>query len=152
MTQSSGTISSAAKPRPRAGAAEGGSGSLRSPLARVLGRGSAKDGVHHWWVQRLTSVALVPLTVWFVVSLLSLPAHDYATVTEWMRQLWTEVFLILLLLTGTWHSQLGVRVVVEDYVHGQGMKALSLALVTFFHVVVAVAGMLAILRVALGAA
>ncbi len=126
--------------------------SLRSPLAVVLGRGSAKDGVHHWWVQRLTSVALVPLTVWFVVSILSLPALDRATVVAWMGQLWTAVFLVLLVLTAAWHSQLGVRVVVEDYVHGNGAKALTLVLVTFFHVVVAAAGVLAILKVALGGA
>jgi len=126
--------------------------SLRSPLATVLGLGSAKEGVHHWWVQRLTSVALIPLGVWFVVSILSLPSLDHATVTAWVGQLWTAVFLILLVLTATWHSQLGVRVVVEDYVHGKGMKTLALALVTFFHVVVAVAGVLAILKVALGAA
>jgi succinate dehydrogenase membrane anchor subunit len=126
--------------------------SRRSPLARVLGLGSAKEGVHHWWVQRLTSVALVPLTVWFVVSILSLPSLDHATVTAWVGQLWTAVFLILLVLTATWHSQLGVRVVVEDYVHGSGMKTLTLALLTFFHVVVAVAGVLAILKVALGGA
>jgi succinate dehydrogenase / fumarate reductase, membrane anchor subunit len=126
--------------------------SLRSPLARVLGQGSAKDGVHHWWVQRLSSVALVPLTVWFVVSVLSLPALDDATVTAWIGQLWTMVFLILLVLTASWHSQLGVRVVVEDYVHGAGTKALTLALVTFFHVVVAAAGVLAILKVGLGGA
>ncbi|MHB8812269.1 MAG: succinate dehydrogenase, hydrophobic membrane anchor protein [Steroidobacteraceae bacterium] len=126
--------------------------SLRSPLAKVLGQGSAKEGVHHWWAQRLTSVALVPLTVWFVVSVLSLPALDYATVTACMGQLWTAVFLILLLVTAAWHSQLGVRVVVEDYVHGSGMKTLTLAVVTFFHVVVAVAGVLAILKVALGGA
>ena len=125
---------------------------MRTPLATVLGRGSAKDGVHHWWVQRLTSVALVPLTVWFVVSLLSLPSYDHATLTAWVGQLWTAVFLILLVLTATWHSQLGVRVVVEDYVHGSGAKALTLALVTFFHVVVAAAGVLAILKVALGVA
>jgi succinate dehydrogenase / fumarate reductase, membrane anchor subunit len=125
---------------------------LRSPLATVLGKGSAKEGVHHWWLQRLTSVALVPLTVWFVVSLLSLPSFDLATVSAWMGQLWTAVFLILLVLTAAWHSQLGVRVVVEDYVHGHGAKALVLALVTFFHVVVAVAGVLAILKVALGGA
>jgi succinate dehydrogenase / fumarate reductase, membrane anchor subunit len=125
---------------------------LRSPLATVLGQGSAKEGVHHWWLQRLTSVALVPLTVWFVVSLLSLPAFDLGTVTAWMGQLWTAVFLILLVLTAAWHSQLGVRVVVEDYVHGHGAKALLLAVITFFHVVVAVAGVLAILKVALGGA
>jgi succinate dehydrogenase / fumarate reductase membrane anchor subunit len=126
--------------------------SLRSPLATVLGQGSAKGGVHHWWVQRLTSVALVPLGVWFVVSVLSLPSFDHATVSAWMGQLWTAVFLILLVLTAAWHSQLGVRVVVEDYVHGHGSKALVLALVTFFHVVLAVAGVLAILKVALGGA
>ena len=126
--------------------------SLRSPLARVLGQGSAKDGVHHWWVQRLSSVALVPLTVWFVVSVLSLPSLDDATVTAWIGQLWTMVFLVLLVLTASWHSQLGVRVVVEDYVHGAGTKALTLALVTFFHVVVAAAGVLAILKVGLGGA
>jgi succinate dehydrogenase / fumarate reductase membrane anchor subunit len=125
---------------------------LRSPLATVLGRGSAKEGVHHWRVQRLTSVALVPLTVWFVVSVLSLPSLDHATITAWLGRLWTAVFMILLVLTAAWHSQLGVRIVVEDYVHGHGAKALTLALVTFFHVVVAAAGVLAILKVALGGA
>lgn len=125
---------------------------MRSPLARVLGHGSAKEGVHHWWVQRLTSVALVPLTVWFVVSVLSLPSLDHATVSAWVGQLWTSVFLILFVLTAAWHSQLGVQVVVEDYIHGSGMKTLTLSLVTFFHVVVAVAGVLAVLKVALGGA
>jgi succinate dehydrogenase / fumarate reductase membrane anchor subunit len=126
--------------------------SLRSPLARVLGRGSAKDGARDWWVQRLTAAALIPLTVWFMVSILSLPALDHATVAAWMGQTWTSVFLILLVLSAAWHSQLGMRVVVEDYVHGSGMKALALALVTFFHAVVAVAGVLAILKVAFGGA
>ena len=152
MTNSSATNLNAAKPRPRGGEAQERPSSLRSPLAKVLGHGSAKDGVHHWWVQRLSSVALVPLSVWFVVSLLSLPSLDHATVTAWIGQLWTAVFLILLVLTATWHSQLGVRVVVEDYVHGSGVKTLTLAVVTFFHVVVAVAGVLAILKVALGGA
>ncbi|HEX8755007.1 MAG TPA: succinate dehydrogenase, hydrophobic membrane anchor protein [Steroidobacteraceae bacterium] len=152
MTKSSGTILNAAEPRPRRGEAqeEPSNKPLRSPLATVLGRGAAKEGVHHWWVQRLTSVALVPLAVWFVVSILSLPSLDHATVAAWLGQLWTAVFLILLVLTAAWHSQLGVRVVVEDYVHGSGMKTLTLALVTFFHVVIAVAGVLAILKVALG--
>ena len=126
--------------------------SLRSPLARALGQGSAKEGVHHWWAQRLTSVALVPLGVWFAVSVLSLPSLDHATVTAWIGQLWTTVFLILLVISAAWHSQLGVRVVVEDYVHGSGAKTLTLALVTFFHVVVAAAGVLAVLKVALGGA
>jgi succinate dehydrogenase / fumarate reductase membrane anchor subunit len=152
VTKSSGTILYDAKQRAATTGAREAPGNLRSPLARVLGLGSAKEGVHHWWVQRLTSVALVPLTVWFVVSLLSLPSLDHATVVAWMGQLWTAVFLILLVLTATWHSQLGVRVVVEDYVHSSGSKALTLALLTFFHVVVAAAGVLAILKVAFGGA
>ena len=126
--------------------------SLRSPLARAVARGSAKAGVHHWWVQRLTAAALVPLAVWFVVSILALPSLDYVTVTAWMGQGSTAVLLILFVLTATWHSQLGVRVVVEDYVHGAGMKAVTLAVVAYAHVLIAAASVFAILKVALGGA
>jgi succinate dehydrogenase / fumarate reductase membrane anchor subunit len=126
--------------------------SLRSPLGRVLGQGAARDGVRHWWLQRLTSVALVPLTVWFVVSLLSLPALGHATLLAWMSQSSTALLLILLVLAATWHSQLGLRVVVEDYVHGPGVKTLSLVLITFAHVLLAAAGVFAVLRVAFGGA
>ena len=125
--------------------------SLRSPLGKVLGAGSAKEGVHHWWVQRLTSIALVPLTIWFVVSLLTLPSFEHVTVITWMAQTWTALLLILFILVATWHSQLGVRVVVEDYVHG-GAKTLTLVLTTFIHAFVAAAGVFAVLKVAFGAA
>jgi succinate dehydrogenase / fumarate reductase, membrane anchor subunit len=125
--------------------------SLRSPLGKVLGTGSAKEGVHHWWLQRLTSVALVPLTVWFVISLLALPSLDHVAVISWMAHSWTALFLILFILVATWHSQLGVRVVVEDYVHG-GAKTLTLVAITFIHAVVAAAGVFAVLKVAFGAA
>jgi succinate dehydrogenase / fumarate reductase membrane anchor subunit len=125
--------------------------SLRTPLRRVLGTGSAKEGVHHWWRQRLTAVALVPLTVWFVVSILALPSLDHATVVMWMRGSTTALLLILLVLVATWHSQLGVRVVVEDYVPGPGARTVTLALLTFLHALLAAAGVLAVLRVALGA-
>ena len=125
--------------------------SLRSPLGKVLGTGSAKEGVHHWWLQRLTSIALIPLTIWFVVSLLSLQSFDHVAVVAWMSQSWTALFLILLVLVATWHSQLGVRVIVEDYVHG-GTKTLTLVLLTFIHAIVAVAGVFAVLKVAFGGA
>jgi len=75
--------------------------SLRSPLGRVLGLVSARQGAHHWWLQRLTSVALVPLAVWFAVSLIALPALDHTTVVAWMAQSWTALLLILLVLIGT---------------------------------------------------
>jgi len=126
--------------------------SLRSPLGRVVGLGSAGDGVHHWWMQRLTSIALVPLTIWFVVSILSLKTLDHVTVIAWMAQSWTAVLLILLVLVATWHSQLGVRVVVEDYVHSTGTKTLTLVTVTFAHTLLAAAGVFAILKVAFGGA
>ena len=125
--------------------------SLRSPLGKVLGTGSAKEGVHHWWLQRLTSIALVPLTIWFVVSLLSLPSFEHVTVITWMAHSWTALFLILFILVATWHSQLGVRVVVEDYVYG-GAKTLTLVVLTFIHAVIAAAGIFAVLKVAFGGA
>lgn len=124
--------------------------SLRTPLGRVLGLGAAKEGVQHWWLQRLTSIALVPLTIWFLVSLLALPAFDQATVRIWLTQGWTALLLCLLVLVASWHSQLGVRVVIEDYVHAAGGRTLLLVLVTFLHVFIAAAGLFAVLRVALG--
>ena len=126
--------------------------SMRSPLGRVLGTGAAHDGVRHWWMQRLTSIALVPLTVWFVVSLLALPSLGYGTLIAWMSESWTALLLILLVLTAAWHSQLGVRVVVEDYVHGAGARTLTLVLIGFAHVLLAAAGVFAILKVAFGGA
>ena len=125
--------------------------SLRSPLGKVLGTGSAKEGVHHWWLQRLTSIALVPLTIWFVVSLLSLSSFEHVTVITWMAQSWTALLLVLFILVATWHSLLGVRVVVEDYVRG-GSKTLMLVVITFIHAVVAAAGIFAVLKVAFGGA
>ena len=125
--------------------------SLRSPLGKVLGTGSAKEGVHHWWLQRLTSIALVPLTIWFIVSLLSLSSFEHVTIITWMAHSWTALLLILFILVATWHSQLGVRVVVEDYVHG-GTKTLTLVVITFIHAVVAAAGIFAVLKVAFGGA
>ena len=126
--------------------------SLRSPLGTVSGLGSAKSGVHHWWLQRLTSIALVPLAIWFTVSILSLPSLDHVTVIAWMAQSWTALLLIVLVLVATYHSQLGVRVVVEDYVHTTGMKTLTLVILTFAHALLAVAGVFAILKVAFGGA
>lgn len=126
--------------------------SLRSPLGRVLGAGAARDGVRHWWLQRLTSLALVPLTVWFVVSLLALPSLSHPMLVAWMSQSSTALLLILLVLVAAWHSQLGLRVVVEDYVHGAGTRTLALVLITFAHVLLAAAGVFAVLRVAFGGA
>ncbi len=126
--------------------------SLRSPLSQVLGTGSARQGVHHWWVQRLTSIALVPLSIWFLVSILSLPSLDYWVVSAWMAQSSTALLLILFVLTAAWHSQLGLQVIVEDYVHGAGARTVTLVAITFAHVLLGSAGVLAVLKVALRSA
>jgi succinate dehydrogenase / fumarate reductase membrane anchor subunit len=124
--------------------------SLKTPLGQVLGHGSAKDGSGHWWIERLTAIALLPLTVWFVWSLLCLPSFAYADVVQWIAGPWTSVLLILFVLAASWHSQLGVQVFIEDYVHGPGSKFLSLLLSNFAHVVVAAAGVFAVLKIAFG--
>ncbi len=123
--------------------------SLRSPLSRVLGTGSAKDGTGHWWAQRVTAVALVPLTLWFVISLLALPGLDYDTVHDW-ASLPSNGFLASLLVAVTaYHSYLGSNVIVEDYVHGS-IKVASLLLLRFAYVLVGGACIFAILRMAFG--
>jgi succinate dehydrogenase / fumarate reductase, membrane anchor subunit len=126
--------------------------SERPAMGRVRGYGSAKDGVGHWWTQRLSSVALIVLGCWFVVSLLALPDHDFATVSAWMRSWWSAPALMLFVLTGAWHSELGMRVIIEDYVHDTGTKTLVLGVSSFAHVVIATIGVFAVLRVALGIA
>jgi succinate dehydrogenase / fumarate reductase membrane anchor subunit len=123
--------------------------SLRSPLSKVLGRGSAGEGVGHWWEQRVTAIALIPLTLWFVLSLLRLSLQSYEAVRGWIGQPWVAVLSLLLVLTLAWHSKLGVQVVIEDYVPSKGAKTTALLLSTFIHVIAAVAGVFAILRMAL---
>jgi len=124
--------------------------SLRSPLGKVLGTGSAKDGTGHWWVQRVTAVALVPLTLWFVISLLALPGLDYDTVHAW-ASLPTNGFLASLnVAVLAYHANLGSDVIIEDYVHSAGIKIASLLLSRFAYVLVGGACIFAILRMAFG--
>jgi succinate dehydrogenase / fumarate reductase, membrane anchor subunit len=124
--------------------------SLQSPLGRVLGLGSAKDGTGHWWAQRVSAVALIPLTLWFMFSLLALPALDYATVRAWLSFPLSGFLVLLLVAVLTYHSYLGITEVIEDYVHSAGMKVLSLLLLRFVHVLVGGASIFAIMRVAFG--
>ncbi|HEX3395509.1 MAG TPA: succinate dehydrogenase, hydrophobic membrane anchor protein [Steroidobacteraceae bacterium] len=124
--------------------------SLRSPLSRVLGLGSAKDGTAHWWAQRVTAVALVPLTVWFVFSLLTLPDFDYETVRTWLSVPITGFLGVLLVGVLCYHSYLGTIVIVEDYVTSVGMKVLTLMTLRFLYVLAGGAAIFAILRVVLG--
>lgn len=124
--------------------------SLRSPLGRVLGSGSARDGTGHWWAQRVSAVALVLLGAWFLVSLLALPGLQHGDVLEWIGDPWHGVMLLLFATTLAYHSWLGVQVVIEDYVHGPVIKVASLVLNKFAHAFVATVAAYAVLRIALG--
>jgi succinate dehydrogenase / fumarate reductase membrane anchor subunit len=122
---------------------------FRAPLAVVLGRGSAGEGVAHWWSQRVTAVALVPLTAWFLVSLFGVPLNDHAAVTIWIGAGWNPLLLALLLLAMCLHSRLGVQVVIEDYVHSGAAKLTLLLLSSAAHALLLAAGVYALLRIAL---
>jgi len=122
--------------------------SLRSPLGRVLGLGSAKHGSSIWWAERVSSVALVPLTLWFVFSLLLLPALDYSTVRAWLAVPFSGLLAVLMVAVTAYHSYLGTVAVIEDYVHAPAPKLVSLVLLRFVHVLAGAAGIFAILRIA----
>lgn len=123
--------------------------SLRSPLAQVRGLGAAGGGAQHWIGQRVSAVALIPLTIWFVLSLLGLPEIDFLTLRGWIASGWAPVLLSLLLLVLCYHSWLGVQVVIEDYVTRAGKKICALLASTFLHGLIAAAGLYAVLRIAL---
>ena len=126
--------------------------SLRSPLARVLNQGAAHDGVGHWVAERVTALALAPLSIWLLVALLSLPQTNYASISAWVAAGWNPVWLSLTVLLAAWHSWLGVQMVVGDYVHGALTKTLTLLLSVFVHALLAASGIYAVLRIALGVA
>lgn len=124
--------------------------SFRTPVKQARGLGSARSGVGHWWVQRVTAIALIPLGVWFAGSLIALLSADYATVTAWLTLPYNAVLTALLVIVMFHHSWLGVQVVIEDYVHAEGIKIASLLIIKFIHVLLAAYGVFVVLRVAFG--
>jgi len=122
---------------------------LRNPLKVARGLGSSQSGVGHWWTQRVTAAALVVLLIWFVITVLGLLHADYATALATVAKPWNALLLIVLLVTMFWHAVLGLQVVIEDYVHTRWKEVLSLVLIKFLAVLGALAGVLAVLRIAL---
>jgi succinate dehydrogenase / fumarate reductase membrane anchor subunit len=125
--------------------------SLRTPLGKVLGLGSAKDGTGHFWGQRLSGIGLLILGLWFVYSVLTIPGFMHADALAFIGAPFNSVLLMLLVVTMAYHSILGVQVVIEDYVHGHGLKLASLIISRFAHTFLAVAAIYAIIKIGLGA-
>ncbi len=123
---------------------------LQNPLGRVRGLGSAKAGVHHWWSQRITAIALVPLTLWFVYSALMLAGSDYSVGITWLAQPINSIFMVLLVIATFHHLQLGLQVVIEDYVHHEAVKLLALVIVKLSSIGLAIAAIFSIIKVSFG--
>jgi succinate dehydrogenase / fumarate reductase membrane anchor subunit len=123
---------------------------MRSPLGRAVGLGSAKEGVEHWWLQRVTAVALVPLTLWFVVAFVRISGADIDAVRDWVGRPLPAILLVLLLIATFWHASLGLQVVIEDYVHADLAKLGLLIVVRLGCFALTVAGILAVLSMAVG--
>ena len=121
---------------------------IETPIARVRGHGSAREGADHWWLERLTSLSTLLLFVWLAVSLLTLPDLEHRTVTAWLSSPLGAVPMILLVISTFWHSKLGLQVVVEDYVHEEGSKLFWLVLINFGAILAGAFAVFAILKIA----
>ena len=123
---------------------------LRTPLSKAKGLGSAKDGTHHFWHQRLTSLLMIPLVLWVGFSLAALPM-DHATLVGWIQQPLVTIALVLLIVVTMYHTQLGLQVVIEDYVSSHARRTPMLLLVNLFCLVLAIVGVVSVLKIAFGA-
>lgn len=123
---------------------------FRTPLKQVRGLGAAKDGVDHWWHQRLSAVALIVLVLLAAARVVSLAGEDYATVKAALGQPFWAGVLILFLATAYYHFRLGLQVVIEDYVHGRAARVTMIILNIFVTAALAVASILAVLKLAFG--
>ena len=124
---------------------------MRSPVGRAIGLGSAKEGVEHWWLQRITAVALVPLSLWFVIAIIRLVGADVDSVRDWVGNPLPAIMLVLLLIATFYHASLGLQVVIEDYVHAELVKLGLVIIVRLACFALAVAGIFAVLSMAVAA-
>ena len=123
---------------------------LRSYLGRARGLGSSRSGSDHYWAQRITAVALIPLVLWLVVSLITVTSGDLASVKSWLGSPFNATLLLLTLITGLWHGQLGMQVVIEDYVHAPLVKHLALIFTRLVAAFLAISVVISTLKLALG--
>ena len=123
---------------------------LRTPLSKVKGLGAAKEGANHWWNQRITAIALIPLALWFSFSIALIAVADYATVTAWISSPFSTVLMILIIGVGFYHGYLGLQVVIEDYVANEALKITMLIAVGLLAMLFATLGIVSILKISFG--
>ncbi len=124
--------------------------SLRSPLGQAKGLGSAKEGVHHWWAQRVTAIALIPLTVWFAFKVAVLSMSDYNTVIECIGSPWSAALIVSLIVAAFYHAALGMQVIYEDYIGGKAMRIFAIMATNLLLFLLAAASIIAVVRIAVG--
>ncbi|HEX8215368.1 MAG TPA: succinate dehydrogenase, hydrophobic membrane anchor protein [Allosphingosinicella sp.] len=122
----------------------------QTPIARVRGLGSAREGGHHWRLERMTSAATLLLFIWLIVSLLRLPSLGHENVVEWLSSPLAAVPMLLLIVATFWHLKMGMQVIVDDYVHDEGNNFLTLLIVNFLTIGAAATALFAVLKIALG--
>lgn len=123
---------------------------FRTPLSQARGLGSAMAGTGHWWAQRLTAIALVPLMLWFAWSIIGLMSADYATVHAWVARPMNAGLLLVLMYAAFYHSMLGLQVIIEDYVHVRWMEIFLMVAVRFGSIFLGAAAALAVILIATG--
>ncbi|MCK5917891.1 MAG: succinate dehydrogenase, hydrophobic membrane anchor protein [Cocleimonas sp.] len=123
---------------------------LRSPLAKVKGLGKSPDATHHFWVQRLTSLALIPLVLWFCFSIALLPEASHSAVIAWLQSPFNAVMIILVILISFHHAQLGLQVIIEDYIAHHGYRLATLLIIKFTSYFMMVLGVYSVIKITLG--
>lgn len=123
---------------------------METPISRVRGLGSARSGAHHWWLERLTSVSTLILFIWFLVSIFRLPSLGHEAVIEWLAAPLVAVPMLLLIVSTFWHLKLGLQVVIEDYVHEEGLKLFAITLNNFFAIALGALAFFSVLKIAFG--
>jgi succinate dehydrogenase / fumarate reductase membrane anchor subunit len=124
--------------------------SLRTPLGEAKGLGSAKEGLHHWWAQRVTAVALIPLTIWFAFKVAVLSLSDYQTVLESIGSPWSAALIVSLIVAAFYHAALGMQVIYEDYVGNKAARIVAIMGTNLLLFLLATAAIIAVVRIALG--
>ena len=125
---------------------------LRTPLSQVKGHGSAKEGTGHFWVQRLTAIAMIPLVLWLCFSVASLPGMSQEEIRAWLSGSFTAVMMIVLVLVGLYHAKLGLQMIIEDYVGNHGTRTAAVIAVTLLCGFLAILGVFSVMRIAFSAA